>query len=156
MKSLFIITGASRGLGRAFTRAIARTFSIEAFQGCDLILNSTKLADLESLKEELIATNHRGNIQLYACDWSDRSELAKNCENLCSLVRFIWLGDSPRDTKRTQAQDNTYDLVVLINNHGTLGPLVSIDQLVDRTDEVICLSCYSEFPILTININPGV
>lgn len=47
-----IVTGASRGLGQYFSRALASA-------GCDLAITSRKISSLESFQSELESANHR-------------------------------------------------------------------------------------------------
>ena len=76
-----LITGASKGMGKAIALRLAK-------EGCNLYLTSRKLADLESLRDE-IGRLYKVEIVLHACDMMASgavAELAVACADADILV----------------------------------------------------------------------
>ncbi len=70
-----LITGASRGLGRALAREFARA-------GCDLVLLARDNAQLQSLAGEL--ESEGVSVQYHPCDLSDPAQIRDVCKHLPS------------------------------------------------------------------------
>jgi sepiapterin reductase len=115
---LFIITGASRGIGKAITHAIAA--SSEFSNGSmTFILTSTKHSDLDAAKlslEDLVTRKqgHTSNLHIFShpIDFSEVSSLEENLNKLFSL-----------------AGKKAWDHIILMMNHGSLGGLQFISNV---------------------------
>lgn len=128
-ESLFIITGASRGLGRAIALALANSKLVD--EKSLVVLTSTKLSDLEATREEVLKVNEglKGRVFLYECDLSTASEVQKHFDNIF---------DSSVDINKK------YSKVTIILNHGTLG---NLKYSADLTDDVVgvCILTFFQF-----------
>jgi NAD(P)-dependent dehydrogenase (short-subunit alcohol dehydrogenase family) len=82
MPELIVVTGASRGLGKAIALGLAN-----AFPTAEFIFTSTKLPDLELVQQEVKTISNSIHSHVMPCDWSDRSTMAENARNLFGLVR---------------------------------------------------------------------
>lgn len=77
MKKTVLITGATGGIGRN----LAKVFAIN---GYNLVLTSTNLEKLETLKNELLTFNNSLNIDVFVCNLNDSnssSEIYKFTNN---------------------------------------------------------------------------
>jgi len=107
--NLAIVTGASRGLGRALSVAFA-----EKFSPCELILFSRNLDGLKETEKEVVQIASTASCSSYSVDFSDLDHLDAELDGIIREVDI---------TK--------YKTVFLFNNHGTLGPIVSIRETKD-------------------------
>lgn len=123
---LFIITGASRGIGKAVTHALASSSEFSSGK-MHFILSSTKQADLEAASAELekLVSEKYGstsNLKIYLqpVDFSDLKDIEKDLKTLCNLAQ----------------NDNQWDQVVLVLNHGSLGGLEFIEGVSSNVAQV--------------------
>ncbi|KAH6562595.1 hypothetical protein BASA62_009047 [Batrachochytrium salamandrivorans] len=117
-RSLFIITGASRGFGRSIALAIADSPLVTS-QPTDIILTSRSLVDLTEVKvavertfeEADVARRHQLNLNTCAVDFT-----SSNLDTICDFIVSRSVPEPP----------SAYTTVVLFNNAGTLGTLSRI------------------------------
>jgi len=135
MDRLFIITGASRGIGKAVTHALA---SSKVFNEGPMhfVLTSTKKSDLEAAQaslEQLVASQH-GNISnlkvyLHPIDFSVMEHIESNLSTLFGLAQT----------------ESKWKQVILIMNHGSLGGLEFIEHVSSNLPQVCQPNCFIEF-----------
>lgn len=114
---LFIITGASRGIGKAVTHALASSSEFSSGK-MHFILSSTKQEDLEAAMTELetLVSQKYGStsnlkVYLHPVNFSDLTNIEKDLKTLCGLAQC----------------DGKWAQVVLVINHGSLGGLEFIE-----------------------------
>src|SRR5580704_16728234 len=76
-----LVTGASKGIGRACAEALAA-------EGCDVVLVSRTLADLEAARQRILG-QHNVAVGVFALDLSDSrnvDRLAEECPDIDILV----------------------------------------------------------------------
>lgn len=123
---LFIITGASRGIGKAATQALAS--SKEFSDGkMHFILSSTKQSDLEAAMAELekLVSDKYGStsnlkVYLHPIDFSDLNGIEKELKTLCTLAQG----------------EGSWKQVVVVLNHGSLGGLDFVENVASNVAKV--------------------
>lgn len=127
---LFIITGASRGIGKAVTHALASSSEFSSSK-MHFILSSTKQADLEAAMAELEAlvsekygSTSNLKVYLHPVDFSDLKDIEKDLKTLCNLAK----------------NDSKWEHVVVVLNHGSLGGLEFIEGVSSNVAQVRMLS----------------
>jgi len=117
-KSLAIITGASRGIGRAITVALAEESRVR-----DDILHMVLLArSIEKLKETATLVKTIDTEVTTSCHEIDLSNMVTLPEKLQEILE-------PLSISTTQ-----YDSCLLINNAGSVGPLGTCESLSNITE----------------------
>lgn len=123
---LFIVTGASRGIGKAIVKALAS--SKEFSDGkMHFVLSSTKKADLEAAAAELeaLVVEKQGNssnlkVYLHPIDFSSIEGIDKELTALCALA----------------STENKWKQVTVVINHGSLGGLEFISNVSSDVQQV--------------------
>eukprot|EP01103_Thecamoeba_quadrilineata_P004538 TRINITY_DN1426_c0_g1_i2.p1 TRINITY_DN1426_c0_g1~~TRINITY_DN1426_c0_g1_i2.p1 ORF type:complete len:164 (-),score=36.00 TRINITY_DN1426_c0_g1_i2:529-1020(-) len=114
---LVVVTGASKGFGRAVATQFAQRFPLVQNNQTDFILVSRALDQLESLKSELQTHHKNASVETVALDLSD----LEKAEDLL-----------PQIFSRHAAE--TYKHAVLVNNAGFLSPNAYIGSGFSRSD----------------------
>lgn len=116
--SLFIVTGASRGIGKAISHALASSNVLMKGQ-IHFALTSTKLADLQAAQEaltEVFSASHGSSSNLHVhLTPVEMNDIPSLPANLSALL--------------TVSGVSKWAHVVLIMNHGSLGGLKSIEDV---------------------------
>jgi short-subunit dehydrogenase len=116
MKKLVVVTGATKGIGRAVVERFARA-------GFDLAVNARTLSDLHQLAAEI---KKKHNIKVYsqATDMADRGQVKSFCEWVLSLHQPI---------------------EVLVNNAGYFSPGRIIDEQEGALEKMMDTNLFSAF-----------
>lgn len=123
---LFVITGASRGIGKAMTSALAYSKHFTS-EGAHFVLTSTNQNDLDAAKTTLEQnfTSAHGNteklkVHTHPIDFSDMAQIEAQLETLFGLA----------------SKDSKWKQIVLVMNHGSLGELECMDQVSSNLHQV--------------------
>jgi len=136
---LFIITGSSRGIGKALTHAFALSNHFTS-ANTHFILTSTKQSDLDAAKASLeqVFASHHGNtdklkVYTHPIDFSDMNSVETNLKTLFGLAH----------------KTGGWKQVILVMNHGSLGGLEFIEDVSSNITQVCQPKC-----LIGANLDP--
>jgi sepiapterin reductase len=129
----FLITGASRGFGRAIAKVVAAA-SQHHFSKFRIFLVARSDSGLQETKDLILAATSETAKLRVVCHALDLNDLDQLDANMDQLLQDLLLAENGETEEETY-----YDRVVLINNAGTighLGPCISSPSLQEMLSNV--------------------